>query len=174
MEENSCCCGCVDESEQKLLEVIEEHKDVRGALITILHETQEIYGYLPERAQKIISEKLNISMAEIYGVITFYTRFSLKPKGKYTLELCMGTACYVKGSGKILEKLEENLGIAVGNSTDDGLFSLETCRCVGACGLAPVLVVGGKVYGRVKPEEVGGIIEDYRKKESENLDKVAR
>lgn len=162
MSGNNCCCGCVDEKAQKLQEIIEKHKNVRGALIPVLHEAQEIYGYLPMSVQKTISEGLNVSLAEIYGVVTFYTQFSLKPKGRFKVQVCMGTACYVKGSNLILEKLQEKLGIHVGDSTEDGKFSLEACRCIGACGLAPVIMINDDVYGRLVADDIEGIIEKYK------------
>lgn len=165
MDGGKCCGGCVDEREQKLLKIIQKHKDQKGALIPVLHETQEVYGYLPLSVQKKISEGLGIPLSEIYGVITFYTQFSLKPKGKYNIQVCMGTACYVKGANLILEKLQEKLGIHVGDCTEDGLFSLEACRCVGACGLAPVIMINGEVYGRLKPEDIERIIEKYKQME---------
>jgi NADP-reducing hydrogenase subunit HndA len=164
MSTNSCCCGCVDEKGQKLQQVINKYKDTRGALIPVLHEAQEIYGYLPLHVQKAISEGLNVPLSEIYGVVTFYTQFSLEPKGEYKIQLCLGTACYVKGAGKILDKLKEKLGIDVGNCTEDGKFSLEACRCIGACGLAPVMTINEDVYGRLTPEDIDGIIDTYLKK----------
>lgn len=164
MSTNSCCCGCVDEKGQKLQQVINKYKDTRGALIPVLHEAQEIYGYLPLDVQKAVSEGLNIPLSEIYGVVTFYTQFSLEPKGEYNIQLCLGTACYVKGAGKVLDKLKEKLGIDVGNCTEDGKFSLEACRCIGACGLAPVMMINEDVYGRLTPEDIEGIIDNYLKK----------
>lgn len=156
------CCGCVDEREQKLQEIIEKYKDTRGALIPVLHEAQEIYGYLPMAVQKKISEGLDVPLSEIYGVVTFYTQFSLNPKGKYKVNVCMGTACYVKGSGQILDKFKEKLGIEVGQCTEDGKFSLDACRCIGACGLAPVIMINDDVYGRLVPDDVEGILEKYK------------
>lgn len=164
MSGNNCCCGCVDVNAQKLQEVIEKYRHTRGALIPVLHEAQEIYGYLPLSVQKKISEGLNIPLTEIYGVVTFYTQFSLKPKGKYKISMCMGTACYVKGASLILDKLQEKLGIHVGDCSEDGKFSLEACRCIGACGLAPVMMINDDVYGRLTPDEIEGIIEKYRDK----------
>jgi len=161
-ENNCCCCGTVDEREQKLQEIINKYKDTKGALIPVLHEAQEVYGYLPASVQKKISEGLNVPLAEIYGVVTFYTQFSLNPKGKYKIQVCMGTACYVKGSGQILDKLKEKLGIDVGECTDDGKFSLDACRCIGACGLAPVIMINDDVYGRLVADDVEGIIEKYK------------
>ncbi|MCR4436395.1 MAG: NAD(P)H-dependent oxidoreductase subunit E [Clostridiales bacterium] len=159
-----CCCGNVDTREQKLTEIIEKYKNTKGALIPVLHEAQELYGYLPLKVQKKISEGLDVPLAEIYGVVTFYTQFSLNAKGKYKIQVCLGTACYVKGSSKVLDKLREKLGINVGECTEDGLFSLDACRCVGACGLAPVMMINDDVYGRLTVDDVEGIIEKYRNK----------
>jgi len=162
MSENNCCCTCVDEKAQKLQEVIEKYKNTKGALIPVLHEAQEIYGYLPLSVQKTISEGLDIPLTEIYGVVTFYTQFSLQPKGRYKIQVCMGTACYVKGSSHILDKLQEKLGIHVGDCTEDGKFSLEACRCIGACGLAPVIMINDDVYGRLTPDDIEGILDKYK------------
>lgn len=150
------------EQEEKLLKVIEEHKGEEGALIPVMHEAQDIYGYLPIEVQKMISEGLNVPLAEVYGVATFYARFTLEPKGEHHIGVCLGTACYVKGSGKILEKIEKNLGIEVGGCTPDGKFSLEATRCIGACGLAPVLTIGEDVYGRLTEDEIDGILAKYK------------
>jgi NADP-reducing hydrogenase subunit HndA len=163
MAENKCCCNNkIDEGRMKKLEeIINEHKTQDGALIPILHEAQELFGYLPEEVQQKIADGLGISLAEVYGVATFYSRFTLTPKGRYNIQLCLGTACYVKGADKILEKLEELLGIKVGETTPDGKFSIEGARCVGACGLAPVMVINEEVYGKVTPEMVKGILDKY-------------
>ncbi len=163
MNGGKCCCGCTDERDQKLQEIIKKYKDKKGALIPVLHEVQELYGYLPLSVQKKVSEGLDVPLSEIYGVITFYTQFSLKPKGKYNIQVCMGTACYVKGANLILEKLQEKLGIHVGDCTEDGLFSLEACRCIGACGLSPVITINDDVYGRLVPDQIEGILEKYKK-----------
>jgi NADP-reducing hydrogenase subunit HndA len=157
-----CCCDCADERQQKLQEIINQHKNTQGALIPVLHEAQELYGYLPMSVQKQIAEGLNVSLAEVYGVVTFYTRFSLKAKGKYLIQVCLGTACYVKGANLILEKLQEKLGIHVGDTTEDGLFTLEACRCIGACGLAPVITINQDVYGRLSPDDIDDIIKKYK------------
>lgn len=163
MSENKCCCcDSVDVREQKLQEVFEKYKDTEGALIPVLHEAQEIYGYLPLEVQVMVSEGLGISLAEIYGVVTFYTQFSLKQKGKFKIQVCMGTACYVKGSNLILDKMKEKLGIHVGDCTEDGKFSLDATRCIGACGLAPVIMINDDVYGRLSADEVEGILEKYK------------
>lgn len=162
MSENKCCCGCVDENDLKLKNIIDKYKDTRGALIPVLHEAQEVYGYLPVDVLKKISEGLNVSLAEIYGVITFYTQFSLNPKGRFSINVCLGTACYVKGAGEILEKLKELLGIDVGQCTPDGKFSLDACRCIGACGLAPVITINEDVHGRLSVDDVEGVLEKYK------------
>ncbi len=149
------------EQEAQLLKVIEEHKGEKGALMPILQKAQSIYGYLPVEVQKIISDNTGIPMEKIYGVVTFYAQFSLFPKGEYTISVCLGTACYVKGSGDIYNKLQEKLGIAGGECTADGKFSLEACRCIGACGLAPVLTVNEDVYGRLTVDDVDSILAKY-------------
>ena len=144
--------------------IFETYLPVKDNLIQILNEIQDEYGYIPELAQNKISEFLKIPMAEIYGVITFYSRFTLEPKGKYTISVCLGTACYVKGSEKILDKLKEKLGIDVGQTTKDGKFSIEATRCIGACGLAPVFTVNGEVYGKATPELLEKVIDEYMNK----------
>jgi len=149
------------EQSAKLQEVIAKYKGTEGALIPTLHEAQAIYGYLPYEVQKKISDGLDIPMAEIYGVVTFYTQFSIYPKGKFNVAVCLGTACYVKGSGDIIEKFKERLGIDVGQCTDDGKFSLEATRCIGACGLAPVLTVNDDVYGKITADDVDDILSKY-------------
>lgn len=149
------------EQEAKLMEIIAEHKGQQGAVIPVLHKAQEVYGYLPIEVQKMISEGLGVPLAEIYGIVTFYTQFSLNPKGDYQIGICLGTACYVKGSGDILEKFKERLGIDVGECTPDGKFSLDATRCIGACGLAPVLTVNDEVYGRLEVKDVDDILAKY-------------
>ncbi len=149
------------EQETELLDFIREKKNDKGALMPILQKAQEIYGYLPVEVQKIISDNTGIPLEKIYGVVTFYAQFSLYPKGEYTISVCLGTACYVKGSGDIFDKLQEMLGISGGECTEDGKFSLEACRCIGACGLAPVLTVNEDVYGRLTVDDVDKIIAKY-------------
>ena len=149
------------EQEEKLQAVIEKYKGTDGALIPVLHEAQEIFGYLPIEVQKMISDGLDVPMSEIYGVVTFYTQFSIYPKGKYNIGVCLGTACYVKGSGDIIDRIKERLGVEVGQCTDDGKFSLEATRCIGACGLAPVLTVNEDVYGRLTVDDVDDILAKY-------------
>ena len=149
------------DQEAKLLEVIAKYKGQKGALMPIMQEAQEIYEYLPYQVQKIISDETGIPIEKIYGVATFYAQFSMSPKGKYIVSVCLGTACYVKGAGKILEEVEKSLGIGDGECTADGKFSLEVCRCVGACGLAPVMIVAGDVYGKMTPDRVAGVLAKY-------------
>ena len=149
------------DQEAKLLEVIAKYKGQKGALMPVMQEAQDIYGYLPYQVQKIISDEMGIPIEKIYGVATFYAQFSMSPKGKYIVSVCLGTACYVKGAGKILEEVEKSLGIGDGECTADGKFSLEVCRCVGACGLAPVMIVAGDVYGKMTPDRVAGVLAKY-------------
>ena len=150
------------EQEAALAKVIEEHKSVPGCLMRVMQEAQAIYGYLPKEVQVMIAEGLGVSLSEVYGVATFYTQFSLSPKGRHRISLCLGTACYVKGADKILEALEEKLGIKCGECTPDGLFSLDSCRCVGACGLAPVMMIDEDVYGKLTVDMLDDILQPYR------------
>ena len=149
------------EQEEALKKVIAEHIHDKGALMPVLQEAQNIYGYLPIEVQTMISNEMDIPLEKIYGVVTFYSQFSLNPKGQYRISVCLGTACYVKGSGDIFDKLKEKLGIESGECTPDGKFSLEACRCIGACGLAPVLTVNEDVYGRLSVDDVDGILAKY-------------
>ncbi len=166
MNNEANCTACqslgTPEQEAKLRAIIEESKSVPGSLMHILQEAQGIYGYLPMQVQKAIAEGLGISLSEVYGVVTFYSQFSLNPKGKHRISVCLGTACYVKGSDKILEACENQLGIKCGECTPDGLFSIDSCRCVGACGLAPVMMIGDEVYGKLTPDKVRSILDSYR------------
>ena len=149
--------------EKELRDFIMTEKTERGALMPVLQKAQSIYGYLPIEVQSIIADELNISLSEVYGVATFYSQFSLNPKGEHRISICLGTACYVKGADKILAGLEERLGIKVGECTPDGLFSLDACRCVGACGLAPVMLIDEDVYGRLTVDQLDDILVKYRK-----------
>jgi NADP-reducing hydrogenase subunit HndA len=149
------------EQEEKLLKAIDENIGLQGALIPILHEAQEIYGYLPFEVQKIISEKTGTPLADIYGVVTFYSQFTLSPKGEYKIAVCLGTACYVKGAGDIIDKIKDKIKLEVGECSEDGKFSLDATRCIGACGLAPVLTVNEDVYGRLTLDDISGIISKY-------------
>ena len=149
------------EQEEALLQVIAELKDDKGALMPILQKAQEIYGYLPIEVQTMISNETKIPLEKIYGVATFYSQFTLNPKGRYRISVCLGTACYVKGSGDIYNYLMEKLGIVGGECTPDGKFSLDACRCVGACGLAPVMMVNDDVYGRLTVDDIDDILAKY-------------
>ena len=149
----------------KMQEILNAYEKDKSNLIQILNEVQEYYGYIPKSAQVEISEYLSLPMAEVYGVITFYSRFTLKPKGKYNIAVCLGTACFVKGSEQILDKLKQKLGIDVGETTPDGKFSIEATRCIGACGLAPVFTINDEVYGKATPEMLDKIIDEYKMKE---------
>ncbi len=143
--------------------VIAQHKDEEGALMPVLQKAQDIYGYLPVEVQNAIADGLDIPVSEVFGVATFYSQFLLNPKGQYPVAVCLGTACYVKGAGKLVEKLESILGIENGAITDDLKFSLEATRCIGACGLAPVLTIGEDVYGRLTPDMLPDIVAKYQK-----------
>ena len=143
-------------------EVIARHKGEPGALMPVLQEAQNIFGYVPKDVQQLIADGLGTTLAEVYGVATFYAQFSLEPKGQYVVGVCLGTACYVKGSQKVLDKLAEELAIPVGRTTPDGLFTLNATRCLGACGLAPVMMINDEVYGRLTPDMIPEIIAKYR------------
>ena len=148
--------------EEQLNAVIEELRDVPGALMPILQKAQDIYGYLPVEVQRMIALKLGSSIEEVYGVSTFYSQFALNPKGSVAIAVCLGTACYVKGSGEILDRICEVLGMEAGATSPDGKYSIEATRCIGACGLAPVLTINNEVYGRLTKADVDGILEKYR------------
>lgn len=161
----SCHCQNYAEKKEKFMQIdriIEHYQGQEGALIPVLHQVQETYGYLPEDVQAYIAEKLRIPLSEVYGVVSFYSLFNTEPKGKYKVSICLGTACYVKGSGQILEEFEKQLKIKVGQTSEDGIFTLEACRCLGACGLAPVLMVNDNVHGRLVPQDVASIIAKYK------------
>lgn len=149
------------EQEKLLREKLAVLKDQRGGLMPALQEAQAIYGYLPKEVQIIIAEELGVSLAEVYGVVSFYAQFTIVPKGKYRVGVCLGTACYVKGSGDVLAEVEKVLGIKAGEITPDAKFSIDATRCVGCCGLAPVMTINDDVYGRLTPKEVAGILAKY-------------
>lgn len=150
------CTGCsVDD---KVVGIAKKYKEVDGGIMSALHEIQDEYGYIPESVQKYLSKELSVPMADIYGIITFYSRFSLIPKGKYNIQVCMGTACYVKGAEDVLRRFKEDLKIEEGQVTADGKFSLESVRCIGACGLAPAIVVNSEVYGKMTPDKVKEVL----------------
>lgn len=165
MEENKCNCGNI-KKDIFLENLFKTYKPEKDNLIQMLNDIQEHYGYITIQAQQELSEFLNIPMAEIYGVVTFYSRFSLKPKGKYNISVCLGTACFVKGSQKIMDRLKEKLKIEPGETTKDGLFSIEETRCVGACGLAPVFTVNGEVYGKATVKKLDEVLEEIINKEN--------
>ncbi len=151
-----------EEQKQQLLAVIEEHKNMQGAMMSVLQKAQGIYGYLPIEVQKIIAQGLGVALEEVYGVVSFYSQFSLNPKGQVDIGVCLGTACYVKGSGEILDRISTKLGgLPAGSTSADGKYSIEATRCIGACGLAPVLTINGEVYGRLKPADVDDILAKY-------------
>ena len=149
------------EQKKQLLEIIAEHKNGKGPLMPVMQKAQEIYGYLPYEVQKIISDEMKVPMEKIYGIATFYSQFSLLPKGKYTISVYFGAACYVKGSGAVYSKLMDELEISGGECTEDGKFSLEACRCIGACGLAPVMMINDEVYGKVEVSDIAEILVKY-------------
>ena len=150
-----------EEQKAKLEAFIEANKSDKSRLMAVMQEAQEIYGYLPVEVQNMIAEGMQVPLEKVYGVATFYAQFALSPKGENHISVCLGTACYVKGAGSIFDKLSERLGIGADECTADGKFSLTACRCIGACGLAPVLTVNEEVYGRLVKEDVDGILEKY-------------
>ena len=149
------------EQEQQLMEIIENSRHDKSLMMAVMQQAQDIYGYLPIEVQTMIAEGMDVPLEKVYGVATFYAQFSLSPKGEYNISVCLGTACYVKGSGDIFDKLSEKLGIGADECTEDGKFSLTACRCIGACGLAPVLTVNEEVYGRLTVDDVDDILAKY-------------
>lgn len=150
-------------AQKQIEEIIARYQNETTPLIMILSDIQKEYGYIPLEVQELISSKIGVPVAKIYGVVTFYSFFSLKPKGKYVIGICLGTACYVKGSQQIIDKFSELLGIKAGETTEDGLFTLDALRCIGACGIAPAISINGKVYPKLTVSAVPTIIEEYRK-----------
>lgn len=146
----------------KIDEICKSFSNEPGELINVLHKVQGTFGYLPAEVQEVVADKLNVSVAKVYGVVTFYSFFTMIPKGKYPISICTGTACYVRGAEKVLDEFKKELDIKVGETSGDGKFSIACLRCVGACGLAPVVMVGEKTYGRVAPEMVKDIIAEYK------------
>lgn len=156
-------CECAENKiKEEMQEIMGKYKQEKDNLISILNEVQEKYGYIPQIAQSEISNYLDIPMAEIYGVVTFYSRFTLEPKGKYNISVCLGTACFVKGSQKILDRLKDRLGIEEGKTTSDGKFSIDTTRCVGACGIAPVFTVNDEVYGKATVKKLDEVLYELK------------
>ncbi len=161
-----CEKNCMDEKlSNEMKELLKNYSQDKSNLIQILNEVQEKYGYIPKQSQIEISNYLSIPMAEIYGVITFYSRFTLEPKGKYNISVCLGTACFVKGSQALLDRLKERLKIDEGQTTPDGKFSIDATRCVGACGLAPVFTINNEVYGKATVKKLDEVLDEYMKKE---------
>jgi NADP-reducing hydrogenase subunit HndA len=150
------------EQEAALRAVIAEYRGTQGAMMPVLQKAQEIYGYLPIEVQKIIADEMDTSLEEVYGITTFYSQFALNPKGKYAIAVCLGTACYVKGAQDLVDRITLKLGLAPGSTTPDGKYSLEATRCIGACGLAPVLTINNEVYGRLGVSDVEGILAKYK------------
>ncbi|MBR6408481.1 MAG: NAD(P)H-dependent oxidoreductase subunit E [Clostridia bacterium] len=150
------------EQNKQLMKVIDDYKNVEGALIQVLKKAQEIYSYLPLEVQQMVAEGMNIPLEEVFGAVTFYSFFSLKPIGKYRISVCQGTACYVKGGQAVLDEVKKNIGISAGETTPDGLFSIQDTRCLGCCGLAPVMTVNDDVYGKVDPKEIKNILAKYQ------------
>ena len=152
-----------DHAKKQIIEIISRYKDEKTPLMMILSDIQKEFGYIPLEVQELVSEETGVPVAEIYGVVTFYSFFSLNPKGKYVIGVCLGTACYVKGAQQVIDKFSEILKIKAGETTKDGLFTLEALRCIGACGIDPALTINGKVYPKVQVSDVPGIVDEYLK-----------
>jgi len=163
--ENKCQCCCEEESEQQKLdriaEVMERYKGKEGSLIQVLHLAQNIYGHLPLEVQKFIAEGMDKPLSEVSGVVTFYSFFSTEPRGKHTIRVCLGTACYVRGGKKLVDRLEQILGVGIGGTTKDQKFTFEVARCIGACGLAPAMMIDDVVYKQVNPDKLESILAKY-------------
>lgn len=155
------------EAVNQIKEICSRYKNETSPLMLVLSDVQNEYGYIPLEVQEVISEEMSIPVSDIYGVVTFYSFFSLKPKGRYVIGVCIGTACYVKGGQNVLDKFSELLKINIGQTSEDGLFTLDGLRCIGACGIAPAISINGKVYPKVKLSDVSSIISEYRNKEME-------
>lgn len=158
-----------EHARKQIKEIVDRYKDEKTPLMMILETIQNEYGYVPLEVQEYVSELIDIPVAEIYGVVTFYSLFSLTPKGKYVVGVCLGTACYVKGSQQVMDKFTEILKIKPGETTEDGLFTLDALRCIGACGIAPAITINGKVYPKVALNQVASIIKELRNKETESV-----
>lgn len=156
-----CKNQLADEKFKELEEFINNLPDKQGALIEVLHKAQGIFGYLPNEVQLFVGEKLDVPVSKVYGVVSFYSYFTMKPRGEYVVNVCLGTACFVRGAAKVLEEFEKKLNIKVGETTPDGKFTIDVLRCVGACGLAPVVTINNKVYGHVTEDDVEKILSEY-------------
>ena len=157
-----------EQAVKKINEICDRYVNEKTPLMMILSDIQKEYGYIPLEVQELVSKRTGISVAEIYGVVTFYTFFSLKPKGKYVIGCCLGTACYVKGAQQIIDKFSDIIGIKPGETSEDGMFTLDALRCIGACGIAPAVTINGKVYPKLSVEDVPKIVEEYRAMEVKN------
>ncbi|MGI5902351.1 MAG: NAD(P)H-dependent oxidoreductase subunit E [Desulfitobacteriia bacterium] len=164
LKQKTCCCTEITEQQkyEKLGEIIEEYKHVEGGLIQILHLAQGLFGYLPLELQEFIAEGLDKPLSEVSGVVTFYSYFSTQPRGKHVIKVCLGTACYIRGGQKVINRLQEILNTEIGKTTDDGLFTLEIARCIGACGLAPAMMIDDTVYKQVNPDKLESILAKYK------------
>ncbi|MGI6250623.1 MAG: NADH-quinone oxidoreductase subunit NuoE [Anaerolineaceae bacterium] len=165
--QNDCGCNCDKASDERYVQLkayIDSVKDSEGITMTVLQEAQKIFGYVPLEVQKFISENIGVPIAELYGIATFYSQFAITPRGKHHIGVCLGTACYVRGAQKVMDKVIEELGVGVGETTEDGLFTLDATRCLGCCGLAPVIMIDDDVYGKLDDVSViPAILEKYRK-----------
>ncbi|MDW7672978.1 MAG: NADH-quinone oxidoreductase subunit NuoE [Bacillota bacterium] len=159
------CCGgnqaINDEKEQNLTQLLDKYKEQKGALIPVLQAAQEVYGYLPKEALERIAKELKLPLSKVYGVVTFYSQFHLKPRGRHVVRVCLGTACHVRGGAKILEALEKEMGVSDGGTTEDLRYTLESVACIGACGLAPVIMVNDDTHGRLVPDQIPKILAQY-------------
>ena len=151
-----------DAAVAKISEICDRYAEEKTPMMMILSDIQKEYGYIPLEVQELVSKKTGVSVADIYGVVTFYSFFSLKPKGKFVVGVCLGTACYVKGAQQVIDKFSEILGIAPGETTEDGMFTIDALRCIGACGIAPAVTINGKVYPKLTVEDEAGIVDEYR------------
>lgn len=158
----SVACKCSGELNSRMDALLERYRGQPSALIQVLHRAQELYGYLPRKVLQRVAEELNVPLSQVYGVVSFYSFFTIYPKGKHQISVCKGTACYVRGAGQLLERLKDELGLKPGETTDDGQFSLEVVRCLGACSLGPVITVDEDVHARVRPERLSDILTAYR------------
>jgi NADH-quinone oxidoreductase subunit E/NADP-reducing hydrogenase subunit HndA len=163
--DKQCLCDLTKEHEAGIVEICKKYADVPGSLITILNDVQEYFGFLPIQVQEIIARETGISLTEIYGVATFYSRFSLTPTGKHKVSVCLGTACYVKGAQSLIDGFERQLNLKVGETSEDGEYTLEATRCIGACGLAPVLTIDGEVHGNVSSDDISKLLAGIKNKE---------
>ena len=169
VQNQSCTCGKTEQEKlyAQITNIIDLYKGKKGSLIQVLHLAQKIYGYLPLELQEFIAKNMDIPISEVAGVVSFYSIFSAVPRGKHTIRVCLGTACYVRGGKRVVEHLQQKLGIDLGKTTEDGLFTLEVARCIGSCGLAPAVMIDEKVYKQVNVNKLDSILSDYKKNESE-------